>query len=120
MPIFDEQSRSCHTVSDLVGDDVMWQRSEGVLTRRLLDGVVVLAPGDHPPVRVTTPGEVLWALLDEPCEFADLVAVWSTLYGISNLAARAEIEPLLAAWYAGGAATKLERSQQTGRNSASE
>jgi hypothetical protein len=92
---------------DVMGDDVMVCRVGAVLTRRLLDGVIVLAPGRDEPVRVSAPGEVLWLLLDEPCAVGDLVAVWSTLYDVEPEAARTEISPVLRAWVDAGAVTVL-------------
>lgn len=89
-------------------DDCELQRASSALSRRLLDGVLVLGRDMAEPLRVSASGEVLWALLAERCTVADLVAVWSELYGVVDLVAREEILPVLALWLEGGAVTLLE------------
>ena len=93
----------CWAMIEPLADDMVVARSSATLSRHLLDGVLVLAPEMSEPLRVTTPGEVLWAMLAERCTVAELVEVWSALYKISTNAARADIEPVLVAWLAGGA-----------------
>ena len=99
-------------MTDWPAEHALIQRAPGVLERRLLDGVVVLAPGAAEPVRIITPGQVLWAMLAEPCTIADLADVWSTLSGASDGAARAVIEPVLRAWHQGQALIII--GEQTG------
>jgi hypothetical protein len=89
----------------ILADEVTICRADAVLTRRLLDGVIVLASGAREPVRVSAPGDVLWSLLDEACTVEDLVAVWSTIYDVSLDTARTEITPVLRAWVEAGAVT---------------
>ena len=69
---------------EVMGDEVMVCRADAVLTRRLLDGVIVLAPNASEPVRVSAPGEVLWSLLDEPCAIGDLVSELHHAYLVRN------------------------------------
>jgi hypothetical protein len=77
----------------------------------LLDGLLILAPEMSEPLRVSTPGEVLWAMLAEPCTVADLLAVWSEIYDIPVRSARADIESVLDEWYDGGAVVVARQSR---------
>jgi hypothetical protein len=51
------------------------QRAEGTLWRRLLDGVLVLAPDAHEPFVLQPPADLIWQLLDEPIDPDDLDAL---------------------------------------------
>lgn len=99
-------------MAEHLSDDVVLQRAPGTLVRRLLDGLLVFGPEMSEPLRFSTPGDVLWAMLAGPCAMADLVEAWSTLFGVSGYTARADVEPVLAAWLDGGALTATRGSQQ--------
>ena len=107
---FDAHFADWHAVVERFAADVLVERSSAALWRRLLDGVLVLAPEMPEPLRFSTPGEVLWAMLDQPCTFAELVDAWSVLYEISERTARAVIEPVFVAWCDGGAVVAARRS----------
>lgn len=94
----------------IFADNVIVQRAPEALFRWLLDGVLVLAPGMHEPVRITSPGEVLWSMLAEPCTIGALIETWSALHGTEAQIARADIEPLLRVWNDGAALIVAERS----------
>lgn len=93
-------------------DDAVLQQAPGTLVRRLLDGLLVLGPEMSEPLRFSTPGDVLWAMLAECCAMADLVEAWSALFGVSDSTARTDVEPVLAAWLDGGALTVTRSSPQ--------
>ena len=95
-----------------LSDDAVLQRAPGALVRQLLDGLLVFGPEMSQPLRFSTPSEVLWAMLAEPCDLADLVEAWAALYGVSYNTARTDLELVLAAWLDGGALTVTRGSRQ--------
>ena len=83
------------TVADLFSETALLARVPEALSRRLLDGVLVLAPDMAEPMHISTPGETLWALLSEPITVAELVGVLAEVYGATPETVRADILPVL-------------------------
>jgi hypothetical protein len=100
-------------VVDPFADDTVLGRAPGVLSRRLLDGVLVLGPQMSEPVRISAPGDVLWEMLREPRAFAHIVDAWSSTFRVPEATARADVEPVLRTWYDGGALTVTVQPAET-------
>ena len=79
------------------------RRADGTLSRRSLRGVLISAPGADEPLLVTTPGEVVWSLLEEPSSRAELVAALADAFGEDPTVVAADIEPVLKSLLAVGA-----------------
>lgn len=86
----------------------MLVRTSTALSRRLLDGILVLAPGMSLPMRVTTPGDVIWDLLAQPHTIASLVAELCDIYGVPPDTVATAIEPVLSALLEVGALTRVD------------
>jgi hypothetical protein len=61
-----------------------WRRRADTLFRQVPDGVLVISLAGGEPVFLPPPGDVVWALLDEPLAIDELVA---------RLAVRFDAEP---------------------------
>ena len=60
-----------------------WCRSDRMLWRRTLNGVVVLpAHDEREPVELRGAAAGIWELLAEPMTYPDLVAAVATMYGV--------------------------------------
>lgn len=94
-------------MADNVSDSTVVRRASGALTRRLLGGMLVLAPGMTEPVRVVTPGEVLWDLLRDAPTIADLVDALAEHYGEDASTVRADMVPFLESLRGRGALTLM-------------
>lgn len=78
-------------------DDMRIARAPGVLSRRTLDGVLVLAPGITNAVHLSVPGDAIWELLAEPLEVAEMVEVLADHFAVPADTIRAVLQPMLAA-----------------------
>lgn len=90
-------------MDDRIADDAVLQRAPGTLWRRLLDGVLVQASVMDEPLRISSPGDLMWILLQEPVTMADLVETLSTHYRTPVQTVRTDIEPTLLALHEAGA-----------------
>ncbi len=54
------------------------KRGPDVLARRVLRGVMLSTPDAEEPVVVTSPGDAVWDLIQDPVEEADLVRAVAT------------------------------------------
>lgn len=70
-------------------------RNEAVLHRRLLDGLLLLVPGSSEPLKISSPGEVLWALLEPPMRVGDLVVDLAEIYSAPSATVRSDVESIL-------------------------
>ena len=84
------------------GDPVLAQALEA-LSRKILDGILVLGPGMSEALHISAPGDVIWSLLREPLTVSDLVTNLSESYGVSSETVRAQSQPTLDALLDGGA-----------------
>lgn len=92
-------------MAELFADDAVLCQVPEALSRRLIDGVLVLAPAMTEPLRVSGPGGAIWSLLAQPSTIAELVEALSTHYGAAVETVRVEIQPVLRALHDGGAVT---------------
>jgi hypothetical protein len=80
---------------DTLGADARLARADGILSRRLLDGIMLLTPDSGEPLRISQPGAVIWQLLDEPRTITDLVATLAKLYGVDAVVIDSDVRPIL-------------------------
>ena len=78
-------------------------RDASVLARETLTGVLLLVPGVDEPMLVTSPGDVIWGLLNEPVNLVELTELLAEAYRAPVETVRADVEPLLAELVAAGA-----------------
>jgi hypothetical protein len=76
--------------------DFTLQQVSTTLSRRLLDGVLLLPPGEDEALHLTTPGDAVWALLEEPLTLGELAQVLSTAFDVSVETVVADIKPVIA------------------------
>jgi len=84
------------------GHDVL-RRSADTLWRRLLGGVLLLAPDMDEPLRLSQPADVLWELLAEAIPFDALVAVLAEAHDVPADVVRNDLTPLVERLLAAGA-----------------
>ena len=89
-------------MAELVDDDLL-VRGAAVLWRRLFDGILVLAPDAEEPLHVSSPGALVWALLEHPTSFGGLVSELASWFGLPEEQLRADLGPVLSALRAAGA-----------------
>jgi hypothetical protein len=82
-------------------------RAPGALWRRVLDGVLVLAPGQDEPLLITPPGDVVWQLLADPITVDELTEELAELYETPAATVRADLEPVLAVLGESGASRQI-------------
>jgi hypothetical protein len=70
-------------------------RGPGVLWRRTLRGVLISVLEDPEPFLVTTPGDAVWELLEEPRTRTELVAELSEMFDTATERIDADIAPVL-------------------------
>ncbi len=90
-------------VAEAFDDHAEFGRAPDALFRRLLDGVLVLTPTMDEPVRISSPGDAIWAALAQPITAALLVETLAGLYGAPVETVRRDVEPVLAQLHAWGA-----------------
>ena len=79
------------------------RRSPGVLWRRSLDAVVLVAPGSADLVTLVGTGPAVWELLADWRTLDDLAAILADAFGASSDQVRADLEPILSDLTAAGA-----------------
>ncbi|MFT6289452.1 MAG: hypothetical protein ACJAR2_000037 [Ilumatobacter sp.] len=84
------------------GGDLL-ERAPEALSRRVLDGLLVLGPDMSEVLEISAPGDVVWALLREPITVSELVVTLSDLYGVQAQTVRTQVQPTLEALLDGGA-----------------
>lgn len=72
--------------------DLIVVRAHRVLWRRVLDGVLVLAPGADKPIHIGTPGELLWDLLVVPTSISDLVGTVVDFFDVEDAQAQVDVQ----------------------------
>lgn len=97
----------CSAVDDPIAGATRLVRAPGALWRRLLDGVLVLAPDQDEPLHITAPGDVVWELLAEPITVDELIEELAELYGTPAGTVSADLEPLLATLRESGASRQI-------------
>ena len=60
------------------------RRHPGVLWRASLDGVVVLPTAGEAPLHISSPGDALWALLEEPKTLGELAGQLAEIPGVDR------------------------------------
>ncbi len=70
-------------------------RSEHVLFRSVLNGVLILGPGGVDPILISSPGDLIWELLSDEISLEDLIAQLASEYSAPESVVRADIEPTL-------------------------
>lgn len=68
-----------------------WHRSEGVVWRRTMDGIVVLPGQGQEPIALLGAAASLWELLGEPLTAEEIVAALAELYGVDTEQVSSEI-----------------------------
>jgi hypothetical protein len=86
------------------------ERVPEALWRGLLDGVLVLTLSVEQPLRITTPGDVVWRLLASPLTATELIRQISNQYHTTERAVRTDIEQVLAALMGVGAIRQIPSS----------
>lgn len=76
-------------------DDSIVARAPEALWRRVLGGVLVLGPCSDDALELTSPGDVVWALLGDPISVGALVEALSEGFAVSGAVVRAEIASTL-------------------------
>ncbi len=89
-------------MAELVDGDLL-VRGAGVLWRRLFDGILVLPPDAGEPLHVSSPGALVWSLLEHPTSFGGLVRELASWFNLPEEQLRADLVPPLAALRAAGA-----------------
>lgn len=79
------------------------EQAPTVLVRRVLDGVLVLGERMSEPIRIGSPGDLLWEMFAQPCTPEAVVEAWSAEFEITLETAREHVVPVLEVWIAGGA-----------------
>lgn len=74
---------------------VEWVRDDATLTRRTIDGMVLLPPDATEPFAVTGSGAVVWRLLDEPQSVETIVARLADAYAEDPARVAHDVRPLL-------------------------
>jgi hypothetical protein len=88
---------------DRFADDTLIERAPEALSRRTLDGVLVLTPTMSDVLQLSAPGDAIWDLLAEPLTVADLVQALSERFRVPEGAIRSGTRPVLQALFDGGA-----------------
>lgn len=76
-------------------DASVYRRNPAVIHRDTLNGVLLLAPDSDEPVLVTSPGDVVWELLERPTAFGELVMLLADAYKAPAEQVANDIAPLL-------------------------
>ena len=71
------------------------RRSQGVVWRRTMDGVVVLPAHTDEPIALLGPAANMWEMLAEPLTTAELVAALADHYGVEPDHVTSEISATL-------------------------
>ena len=79
------------------------ERVPATLSRELLDGVLLLPPRASAPMQVSSPGQVIWALLAEPRTATALAEELGGLFDAPVEVVRADLAPILGALFDAGA-----------------
>jgi hypothetical protein len=82
-------------VAEPIDDATTLRRNPAVLWRKVLDGVLLLAPGQHEPVHITTPGDLLWDGLASPATPAELAHRLAERHDAPEHVIRTDIEGVL-------------------------
>jgi hypothetical protein len=82
------------------------QQVSTTLWRQLLNGVLLLPSGEDEVMHLTTPGDAIWALLEEPLTLAELAQALSTAFNVSFETVLADIEPVIIELAESGAISK--------------
>ena len=61
------------------------ERNPAVLWRRTLSGVLLLADGEDEMTKLSSPGDVIWQLIDEPREVEEVIEDLGIIYETSDL-----------------------------------
>ncbi len=77
------------TDRDLSG--VVISRSETALWRRMFDGVVVLGPLADRPLHISSPGFVIWQLLEHPTTDGKIAEVLAAAFREDAVRVRADV-----------------------------
>jgi hypothetical protein len=88
-------------------DDTLIGQVRGVLSRRTLDGVLLLAPSMTEVLQLSAPGDAIWELLAEPLTVAEMVVALADHFGVPADMIRAQIQSTLDALLDSGALTAL-------------
>jgi hypothetical protein len=75
--------------------EVRLERDPAALFRWLLDGVLILGPRRKEPLRITTPGDMVWETLAEPRTPDSIADELSAVFAAPVEVVRADIEPVL-------------------------
>ena len=76
---------------------VSLERVPGTLFRALLDGLLILAPAAAEPLQFTSPGQMIWDLLAEPCTPDALAEELGEVFAAPIAVVRAGVDPVLRA-----------------------
>lgn len=90
-------------MSEPITETTLMARSPGTLWRRVLGGLLVLAPAMDEPLLVSQPGDLIWLLLDEPTTLGTIASALAELYGVEPATVTADIEPTLHTLFEQGA-----------------
>ena len=71
------------------------RRSQGVVWRRTMDGIVVLPADADEPIALLGPAASVWEMLAEPLTAAELVAALASHYGVAPDRVTSEIRATL-------------------------
>ena len=74
------------------------ERNAGVLWRRTLTGVLLFAEGDDDMTRLSSPGDIVWQLIEEPRPVEEVVEDLGIIYETNDLdTIRRDVHDLLEA-----------------------
>ncbi len=79
------------------------ERAPGVLSRRSLDGVLVLAPDENAPLHISPPGDRIWELLAQSTTADQLTDCLANLYDAGDDVVQADVQRVLATLWDVGA-----------------
>lgn len=80
---------------DAAGDDVVYRRSPGILSRRVGEEVIV-ASAEGEPHLLTGTGLIIWNLLSTPRTVPELVRELTAAFGTPRAAVTSDVQPFLA------------------------
>jgi hypothetical protein len=84
-------------VADHEVPEIRYERDPATLVRRLVNGVLVLGPTGDGPVRISGPGDAVWALLGASRTPSELAADLSEIFDAPVGVVRADLDPVLTA-----------------------
>lgn len=90
-------------MTDSTWQESLFERAPGVLWRRSLDGVLVLAPGENAPLHISPPGDGIWELLAQSTTADQLTDCLANLYDVGDDVVQADVRRVLATLWDVGA-----------------